>query len=124
MADEGLEALGGGGAGTPIREHPEPQADVGPAAHAREQPSVAGKAPPRVRLPQHDVRPRHRIVDVGADGEAPEHTGGVDEASDVGDPAGGAVGADHDVGAEAGGARPVDTLPPSLPRAGGTPPAP
>src|SRR5882724_1296482 len=118
MSDEGLEALGGDGAGTPIREHPEPEAHVGPATDAREQPSVAGKAPPGVRLPQQDVWQRHRVVDIGADGEAPEHAGGVDEASDVGDPAGGAVGADHDVGAEADAAGQLEAFQPAVPEEG------
>ena len=100
MGGKGRHLPAGVGPGRAVGQHPDTQAEVGPAVGAGEQPAVAGEAPARLLVPQQDVGDGDGVGDVGAQGEAPQHPLGVDQAGGLGHPAGGPVGADHEIGGE------------------------
>ena len=95
---EGVKANDGARRAGAHRAEAEPETDVGPTIHTGEQPPVAGEATPAGIVPQHDERPLHCLIEVGALGEAPQHRAVVHQSGCVGYDAGRSVGSDDDIG--------------------------
>ena len=101
VLEEGVEANDRARRAGAHRTEAEPETDVGPTIQTGEQPPVAGEATPAGIIPEHDHRPLHCLLDVGALGEAPQHRAVVDQSGCVGDDAGRSVGSDDDISLDA-----------------------